>query len=107
MTVTPGLGLGTEKPLLAGGIEQSLDVLTCLVLVAVQRQAIGDLIKELFTAVSEQKAGGHDVSAQKQRSCTHGDAGTLSRQRPDVAVRRDHTRGCEAGQSLRRKRPPR
>jgi hypothetical protein len=69
--VTPGLGLGTEKPLLAGGIEQSLDVLTCLVLVAIQRQAIGDLIKELFAAVSEQKAGGHDVSAQKQRSCAH------------------------------------
>lgn len=71
VTVTPGLGLGTEKPLLAGGIEQSLDVLTCLVLVAIQRQAIGDLIKELFAAVSEQKAGGHDVSAQKQRSCAH------------------------------------
>jgi hypothetical protein len=103
----PGLGLGTKKPSLAGGIEQSLDVLTCLVLVAVKRQAIGDLLKALFAAVSEQKAGGHDVGANKQWSCTHGDAGSLSRQRPDVAVRRGHTKGCEAEQSLRRKRPPR
>ena len=35
--VTSWLGLGSDKPLLAGGIKQSPNDLTCLVLVAVER----------------------------------------------------------------------
>ena len=101
-----GLGLGTEKPLLAGGIEQGLDVLTCLVLAAVQRQAIGDLIKELFTAVSSRKQG---AMTSVYRS---SGAAPMGRWNAESATARcgsspGYTRGWEAGQSLRRKRPPR
>jgi hypothetical protein len=58
------LGLCPQQPLLAGGIEQRLDLPSFKVFIAIELQAIGGVFAELFAAVSQEEAAGHGIRAE-------------------------------------------